>query len=70
MQMENNERQRARQHLVAAMLAGQSWQLLAVAYEKDCQEQRELLRAIVDLAQLERDMYETSQPQGSDYDGQ
>lgn len=29
MQMEKNERQRARQHLVAAMLAGQSWQEIA-----------------------------------------
>lgn len=29
--MEKNERQRARQHLVAAMLAGQSWQELARA---------------------------------------
>ncbi len=37
--------------------------------EKYCRQQRELLRAIEDLAQQERDMYETSQPQGSDYDG-
>ena len=29
--MEKNERQRARQHLVAAMLAGQSWQQIARA---------------------------------------
>ena len=29
--MEKNERQRARQHLVAAMLAGQSWQQIAQA---------------------------------------
>lgn len=31
MQMKKNERQRARQHLVAAMLAGQSWQQIARA---------------------------------------
>ncbi len=31
MQMEKNERQMARQHLVAAMLAGQSWQEIARA---------------------------------------
>ena len=31
MQMEKNERQMARQHLVAAMLAGQSWQQIARA---------------------------------------
>ena len=36
--------------------------------EKYCREQRELLRAIEDLAQQEREMYETSQPQGPDHD--
>ena len=36
--------------------------------EKYCREQRELLRAIEDLAQQEREMYELDAPFGSDHD--
>jgi hypothetical protein len=36
--------------------------------EKYCREQRGLLRAIEDLAQQEREMYELDAPFGSDYD--